>query len=117
MKSLLLFILFFLLSLNACKKKQYCLYRRHDLIGGYILLHPSKHTTLLYLQYDYSNPYNVYLADSSRRQLDSMINKEGYTIDTQQKLTGFSYKIEGNCQYCSFYHTISQEIFCEPSEE
>lgn len=115
MKSLLLFILFLLLSLNACKKKQYCIYRRYDLQSNYLLIHPTKKTILFYISYNHSNPYNVYKEDSSIKLLDSLINKENYSIDTIQSkdMKGYTYEIDGNCQYCDYYHTISQNIFCE----
>lgn len=114
MKLFIIFLLFLLLSLNSCKKKQYCIYRRFDLPASYLLRHPTKISLDFRLNYNYSNPYNVYLEDSCIKILDSMIKLEGYNIDTSFKNNGYSYKIEGNCQYCLYYHTFSQDIFCEP---
>lgn len=99
------------------KKKQYCIYRRLDLIGEYLLVHPSKPSVSVVLQYDYSDPYSVYLADSSKRQLDSLTNIQGYKIDTSYKSTGYAYEIEGNCQYCDYYKSLYLYNVCEYREE
>lgn len=113
------FIVLFLFLTSSGEKKKYCIYRRYDLRYQYILTHISKQSILFRLEYDISDPYNVKWMSTNRNELDSLILIVGYKIDTalsQSGSNGYSYRLDGDCQYCDYYKTITQYNICEPHE-
>jgi hypothetical protein len=110
-------VLFFL---TGCEKKKYCIYGRLDLRAEYLLKHPTKDRIYFQLIYNYANPKNVLWDSENKKKLDSLLLKEGYTIDTtsftQEGMFGYRFSISGNCQYCDYYKSIYQFNFCEEHE-
>lgn len=115
------FIVFIFLLATSCEKKKYCRYIRLDLRSEYLLRHPIKDRIYFRLNYNYSNPKNVFWDLENRKKLDSLIIIEGYKIDstsfTQEGMYGLSFIIEGNCQYCDYYKSIYQNNLCDNYEE
>ena len=118
MRSELIFITLIFFMAIGCKKK-YCIYGRIDLRASYILAHNSSPKREYRFIYNSSNPKNIYW--SNKWELDSLINKEGYWIDTtlSQSNFGFRYQVEddGNCQYCDYNKSFYQNNYCEQHEE
>lgn len=118
-----LVIIFFsvLFFLTGCKKKKHCIYGRMDLRYEYVLAHPSKQKILFELDYDYSNPKNVFWTNESKLRLDSLIRIEGYNIDKllSEGKYGNRQKTNGECQseICNYNKTIYEFNYCEEHEE
>jgi hypothetical protein len=116
-----LFLVFLLLLTLSCEKKKYCIYGRMDLRYEYVLAHPSKQKILFELDYDYSNPKNVFWTNESKLRLDSLIRIEGYSIDTllSEGKYGDRQKTNGECQseICNYNKTIYEFNYCEEHEE
>jgi|LauGreDrversion4_2_1035121.scaffolds.fasta_scaffold00050_20 hypothetical protein len=115
------FLAFFMLIVMSCEKKKYCIYGRMDLRSVYVLAHPTKQKIMFELDYDYSNPKNVFWTNESKLRLDSLIRLEGYSIDTALSEGGFGerQKINGGCQVeiCNYNKTIYEFNYCEEHEE
>lgn len=113
--------IFFILFLNLSCKKKFCFYHRSDLRYQYLLDHATKPKVIFSLDYNYSDPKNVFWTQKSRLELDSLINKEGYFHDTlsvsQAGYYGKRFTVEGECLYCDYYKSINSSSFCEQYEE
>lgn len=113
------FLAFFMLVVMSCEKKKYCIYRRYDLRYQYVLTHSTRPSIGYALDYDFSDPFNVKWKSTNKSELDSLINTIGYKIDTalsQSGSNGYSYRLDGDCQYCDYYKSITQYNLCEPHE-
>lgn len=112
----LVFLLCFILL--GCKKK-FCIYGRIDLRASYILANSSKPRLEYFFIYNSSDPKNIFW--TNKKELDSLINLEGYFIDTtiDQSNYGYRYRVEGdgNCQYCDYNKTFYHNNYCELHEQ
>lgn len=102
-------------------EKKYCIYGLTHIRNTYNLIHPTKGRSNLWLNYDYSDPKNIFITSESQKKLDSLILIEGYNIDTtsidQRHLYTIRIAIDGDCQYCDYYKSINPRNYCEPYKE